>query len=194
MYPAVGGAAGGYRSDGQVSSFYPRLAQSVGSPVVAPPAGQGPLPKRGSGIRMTIKPELRLGPPVQLSPYPGEIPHSSFQFDFDVERRIVLEAEQQTWPQTRDYAHVNGGPVAGPSPAAQAISEDPVVGKYLAMGLPHEAVSLAVATYGDVQNKVLDFCASYSVLHEMGFAPEAISGALGMYDNDREKALAYLAP
>lgn len=177
-----------------MSSFYPRLAQPVASPPVAPPAGQPPTSKRGSGIRVTIKPELRLGPPVQLSPYPGEIPHSSFQFDFDVERRIVLEAEQQTWPQTRDYSHINGGPRASPVPAAQAISEDPAISKYLAMGLPPEAVSLAVTTYGDVHNKVLDFCASYSVLQEMGFAPEAICAALGMYDNDREKALAYLAP
>ncbi|KAF5180861.1 Delta-1-pyrroline-5-carboxylate synthase, partial [Thalictrum thalictroides] len=41
----------------------------------------------GMGIRVTVKPEYRINPPPQLSPLVGEIPRSTFQFDFDFERK-----------------------------------------------------------------------------------------------------------
>eukprot|EP00850_Spirogloea_muscicola_P013931 SM000097S24784 [mRNA] locus=s97:258114:258630:+ [translate_table: standard] len=78
--------------------------------------------------------------------------------------------------------------------AVAGFADDPVVNKYATMGLRMEAVVLAVATYGDVQNKVVDFCSAYGQLTEMGFSSEAVAGALAMYDNDRERALAQLAP
>lgn len=37
----------------------------------------------------------------------------------------------------------------------KAAAEDPVVTKYTLMGLNREAVVLAIATYGDVQTKVV---------------------------------------
>lgn len=43
-----------------------------------------------------------------------------------------------------------------------AAHEDPVVSKYVATGLPRDAVQLGVATFGDVQNKVSVACPNRS--------------------------------
>jgi hypothetical protein len=142
------------------------------------------------GIRVTIKPEYRVAPAVQLSPQNVEVPRSNFTFDFDLERKIIEEAERGNWERgSRGSVHSQSNGIASTS----AAHEDPVVSKYVATGLPRDAVQLGVATFGDVQNKVLDFCSHFAVMKEMGFAPEAISGALAMFDNDRDKAIAQLA-
>eukprot|EP00243_Klebsormidium_subtile_P002800 TRINITY_DN15696_c0_g1_i1.p1 TRINITY_DN15696_c0_g1~~TRINITY_DN15696_c0_g1_i1.p1 ORF type:complete len:249 (-),score=19.17 TRINITY_DN15696_c0_g1_i1:163-909(-) len=174
------------------SSLYPRV--SVGPTPVVPNAGpslSGQMPTAANGgIRVTIKPAYRVAPAVQLSPQNIDVPRSTFMFDFDLERKIIEEAERGNWERSAraaDHSHSNG------IVSTSNVHEDPVVSKYVATGLPRDAVQLAVATFGDVQNKVLDFCSHFGVMKEMGFAPEAISGALAMFDNDRDKAIAQLA-
>ncbi len=69
---------------------------------------------------------------------------------------------------------------------------DPVVSKYIASGLSREAVPLAVAHYGDNATKVREFANGYILVREMGFSSSNVAEALFMYDNDTDKALAYL--
>eukprot|EP00897_Mesotaenium_endlicherianum_P003415 jgi/Mesen1/3100/ME000184S02166 len=191
-YPPVAQPiGGGYGNDGS-NALYPRVAQPSGSSVRAPPPIQ--ISNSGTGtaaIRVAIKPEYRIAP--------------AFQFDFDVERRILADAEHAATWRPHDHlqefsANANGRPSSSSSASREqggggaGAGEDAVTSKYTSMGLHREAVTLALANYGDVQDKVLDFCSSYTLLREMGFAPEAISGALAKYDNNREEALAYLAP
>ncbi|KAH9555320.1 hypothetical protein CY35_08G107800 [Sphagnum magellanicum] len=176
-------------TDSSSSSFYPRIAQPVGGPPVnrppPPPIAASNSSSSGTGIKVSIKPIYRVAPPVQLSPQGGEVPRSLFQFDFDLERRILAEAESQGQSFSRKPAdhsrQSNGGSV-----------EDPTVAKYVSMGLNKEAVVMAIRTFGDIQNKVVDFCPSYSRLWEMGFQSDAVAAALATCDNDFERALAYL--
>ncbi|XP_057821617.1 uncharacterized protein LOC131034227 [Cryptomeria japonica] len=176
------------------NSYYPTVGQSSGPPISRPPP---PVPvssstsslSSGTGIRVAIKPEYRITPPPQLSPQLGEIPRSTFQFDFDFERKILAEAEKgsQNWNR-----------IALESPSRQKSEpnslgsvDDQIINKYVAMGLNREAVSLAVTSFGDDQNKVREFVTSYSLLREMGFPSHTVAGVLAMYDNDRDKALAH---
>ncbi|XP_065865205.1 uncharacterized protein [Euphorbia lathyris] len=48
----------------------------------------------GLGIRVAVKPELRITPPPQLVPQVRDIPRSNFQFDFELERKILAELEK----------------------------------------------------------------------------------------------------
>lgn len=175
------------------SSFHSNVGQTVGPPFRRPPP---PVPANSAsrvGIRVALKPEYQVSPPPQLLPEIEDVPHSSFHFDFDLERRILQEAENE--------GHlINGSIHVKPSStrtgeasaASKGSVEDPGVSKYTAMGLNKEAVVLALATFGDVQTKVLDFVPSYNRLREMGFPSDAVAGALAMYDNDKERALAHL--
>eukprot|EP00249_Psilotum_nudum_P002418 c15445_g1_i1 orf=222-866(+) len=175
------------------SSFYPKVAQPIGHPIGR---SHPPLPvssaSSGLGIRVALKPEYRVAPPPQLLPQPGEVPHSSFQFDFDLERRILEEAEKESQLWNRGPSTNQNHFRSGQSNASSGLVEDPVVSKYVAMGLSKEAVVMAVATFGDVQAKVVEFVPSYNLLREMGFPSDAVAGALAMYDNDKERALAHL--
>lgn len=58
------------------------------------------------------------------------------------------------------------------------------------MGYDKEASSLAVAAYGDKEEKVLEFAKEYSSLKDMGFSPEKAMGALVMHDNKLDLAVA----
>ncbi|OEL33341.1 hypothetical protein BAE44_0005641 [Dichanthelium oligosanthes] len=113
---SYGGAAPG---GGGGSSLYPRVGQpshagggsSTASPRAAPyhhgsGAGSGssapivtPLAPTSSsskvGIQVAIKPEFRITPPPRLPPQMVEIPRSTFNFDFEYERRILAEAEKE---------------------------------------------------------------------------------------------------
>ncbi|MCL7050353.1 hypothetical protein MKW94_004407, partial [Papaver nudicaule] len=86
------------------SSLYPRVGPSGGGHGVVPPlAGRtpsfqqnpSPSPSSGMGIRAAIKPEYRITPPPMLSPVVGEIPRSTFQFDFDFENKVLAEADKE---------------------------------------------------------------------------------------------------
>lgn len=170
---------------------YPHVAQPVGPPHGRPPP---PVPSNISSrisIKVALKPEYWLPPPPQLLPLVDDVPHSSFQFDFDLERRILEEAKKEGHSLTRSRWRVSSS-----SRIVEAIVvapvEDPVVIKYTSTGLNKEAVALAIAAYGDVQTKVVDFVISYDVLREMGFEPDKIARALAMCDNDKERASAHL--
>jgi hypothetical protein len=147
----------------------------------------------GTGIKVAIKPIYRIASPAQLLVQNREVPRSLFQFDCDLERRILAEAELQ------GHHHVRASPPpqssqanGGPSPNLTEQGEDPIVRKYLLMGHSKEAVIAALKTYGDLQNKVVQFCPSYTRIREMGFAPDAVAGALAMHDNDEDRAISYL--
>ncbi|VFQ58274.1 unnamed protein product [Cuscuta campestris] len=71
-------------------------------------------------------------------------------------------------------------------------SGDPIADKYITSGLNRDAVPLAVANFGDNPTKVREFADHYTRLRDMGFSSNAVGEALLMFDNDTEKALAYL--
>ncbi|XP_039116097.1 uncharacterized protein LOC120251587 isoform X1 [Dioscorea cayenensis subsp. rotundata] len=176
---------------GTASTMYPRVGQPG-----APPPARAPYhhstssspQSAGLGIRVTIKPEYQIRPPPPLAAQMPNIPRSTFQFDFDFERRILAEAEKETQ---------NWGKIAGETqptktaPSSMAPAGDPLVDKYVASGLGREAVSLAVLNYGDNPIKVREFVKGYNLLREMGFSSKNVAEALAMYDNDTDKALAH---
>ncbi|GLU21202.1 hypothetical protein SLE2022_373550 [Rubroshorea leprosula] len=145
----------------------------------------------GLGIKVALKPEYGITHPPQLAPQAGDIPRSNFQFDFELERKIVAEVERggQNWSRL--------GLENLPSNATESTSSvgsvaDPVVSKYIASGLNREAVPIAVTNYGDNPTKVREFVNGFIPLREMGFSSSSVAEALLMYDNDTEKALSHL--
>ncbi|PWZ07109.1 hypothetical protein Zm00014a_033424 [Zea mays] len=165
-----GGAPGGG------SSLYPRVGQpshggggaSTASPRAAPyHHGSG----SGSGSGSSA-------PVPQLPPEMVEIPRSTFNFDFEYERMILAEAEKENPNWTKFVAR----------PASSG-SGDPVVDKYVSMGLGRQAVSFAVLNYGDNPTKVKEFVKSYSILHEMGFTSPNVPELLAIHDNDPDKVI-----
>ncbi|XP_076927798.1 uncharacterized protein LOC143591494 [Bidens hawaiensis] len=146
------------------------------------------------GIRVTLKPEFRITPPPQMSPHIGEIPRSTFQFDFDLERKILAEAEKENpnWSALglENLPQKTAKPIFR---ANSGVSIDPVVGKYIATGLNRDAVVVAVAKYGDDPIKVREFVNGYMVLREMGFEANRVAEALFTHDNDKEAAAHFLS-
>ncbi|XP_049937093.1 uncharacterized protein LOC116266537 [Nymphaea colorata] len=154
-------------------SFYPRIGQHPGPPIGRAPPVPAPVPP-------------------ELSPQMAEIPRSTFQFDFDLERKILAEAEKdgQNWSSMV----VENEPTSRTpetSSLSFSIPQDPLVSKYVALGLSPEAVTLAVKNYGDNPTKVREFVMSYNRLREMGFAANTVAEVLAKYDNDMEKAVAH---
>lgn len=178
------------------SSLYPRVGQPAHA--ANPPPGrhtsfQHPPTSStspGFGIRVSIKPEYRITPPPQLS-HVGDIPRSTFQFDFDLEKRILAEAEKENQNWSRLGLENFPSKPAESSTSSLGSNSDPVVSKYIASGLSREAVPFAVANYGDNPAKVREFVNGYTLLREMGFSSKNVAEALAMYDNDTDKALAY---
>ncbi|EEF49007.1 uncharacterized protein LOC8277051 [Ricinus communis] len=179
-------------------SLYPRIGQQQGHTPV-PPVGRHssyhqssapPPSSSGLGIRVSVKPEYRITPPPQLAPQMGDIPRSNFQFHFDLERRILAEAEKdiQNWSK---LGLENLPSKTTESTSSLGSAADPVVSKYIASGLNREAVPLAVANYGDNPTKVREFVNGFSLLREMGFSANNVAEALLMYDNDTDKALTH---
>ncbi|CAL5405229.1 unnamed protein product [Camellia sinensis] len=229
------------------SSLYPRVGQTGRSSVNAPPGHASSFhhnspssssSSSGLGIRVAIKPEYRITPPVpndsvcsksssckslvqimwchqgaeeaihvvsvrghrqrlctlllgrpQMSPQLGEIPRSTFQFDFELERKILAEAEKESQNWSR-IGIENHSSKPAESTSSSGSSTNPV-SKYIASGLSREAVPLAVAHYGDNPTKVREFVNGFTLLQEMGFSSNNVAEALVMYDNDTDKALAH---
>ncbi|KAJ6418741.1 hypothetical protein OIU84_002006 [Salix udensis] len=180
-------------------SLYPRVSQP--SHTVIPPVprhhsfsqpSSSSSPSSGSGIRVMIKPEYRITPPPQLTLQRGEIPRSSFQFGFELERQITAEAEKGSvnWSRLLDLENLPSKPLES-TPSTGPIA-DPVVRKYIASGLNRDVVPLAVANYGDNPTKVQEFVTGYTLLREMGFSSNSVAEALLRYENDTDKALAHL--
>ncbi|KAE8077827.1 hypothetical protein FH972_016352 [Carpinus fangiana] len=186
-------------------SLYPRVGQP--GPTMSPSAPSRPAPSpyhhhhtstttsspaSGLGIRVTIKPQYRITAPPQLSPQVGDIPRSNFQFDFEVERKILAEAEKdiQNWSRL-GLENLPSRAMGSASPSPSGPVADPVVSKYISSGLSREAVPLAVVNYGDNPTKVREFVNAYTLLREMGFSSNNVAEALVTYDNDTDKALAH---
>ncbi|TKY56014.1 hypothetical protein E2542_SST20441 [Spatholobus suberectus] len=88
-----------------------------------------------------------------LLPHSGDIPRSNFQFDFGLEKKILAEANKEN-PNWSKFGMENL-PTKVTEPASPKVSvSDPIVSKYIAMGLSREAVPIAVANYGDNPAKV----------------------------------------
>ncbi|XP_052199497.1 uncharacterized protein LOC127806315 isoform X1 [Diospyros lotus] len=130
------------------SSLYPRIGQPGPTGRHSSPSSSSPSAPGGLGIRVAIKPEHRISPPPQLSPHIADIPRSTFQFDFDLERKIIAEAEKESQNWSR-LGLENLSPKIAESTPSLGSTVDPVVSKYIASGLSREAVPLAVASYGD---------------------------------------------
>ncbi|XP_076909080.1 uncharacterized protein LOC143566211 [Bidens hawaiensis] len=174
------------------SSFYPKIGQSG---VIHPPARNNnntASSSSGMGIMVTLKPEFRITPPPQMSPHTGEIPRSTFQFDFDLERKILAEAEKENPNWTK--LGLENLPHRTAKPISRANSSvDPVAGKYMATGLNRDAVTIAVVKYGDNPTKVREFVNGYMLLREMGFEANSVADALFTHDNDKEAAVHFLS-
>ncbi|KAF8116824.1 hypothetical protein N665_0014s0086 [Sinapis alba] len=152
----------------------------------------------GLGIKVTLKPEYRITPPPPLLPRVGDIPRSSFQFDFGLERKVLAEAEKEN-PDWSKFGSEHPPPPVNFSqppanfpqpPPTHSMGVDPVVMKYA--GLNREAVNIAVANYGDNPTKVQEFANGFTAIREMGFPTNAVADALFMFENDTEKALSHL--
>ncbi|XP_030502077.2 branchpoint-bridging protein [Cannabis sativa] len=182
-------------SSSSSSALYPKLGPNHGRPFPQHPHNPPPpsSASSGLGIRVTIKPEYRITPPPQLSPYVGEIPRSNFQFDFELERKILAEAEKenQNWVKLGLENLPSRTPASTSSSSSVGSIPDPTVAKYIASGLSREAVTIAVGHYGDNSTKVPEFVNGYNLLREMGFPSKSVADALIMYENDTDKALAH---
>ncbi|CAN6214999.1 unnamed protein product [Urochloa humidicola] len=198
LYPRVGqptshGGGGAGTASPRAAPYHHGPGQGAGSgssaPIVTPLA---PTYSASSkvGIQVMIKPEFRITPPPQLPPQMVEIPRSTFNFDFEYERRILAEAEKEN-PNWSKFVVERQAPPPVPQQArpASSGSGDPVVDKYVSMGLGREAVSFAVLNYGDNPAKVKEFVKSYNILHEMGFTSPNVPELLAIHDNDPDKVI-----
>lgn len=125
-----------------------------------------------------------------MPPHMGEIPRSNFQYDFEFEKRVLAEAEKETQNWSQLGSELVPRRTAEPVPSVTP-RVDPVMSKYIALGLNREAVSLALSHYGDNLTKVQDFVKGFSLLQEMGFSSNNVAEVLFMYDNDTDKALGH---
>ncbi|XP_014524341.1 uncharacterized protein LOC106780551 [Vigna radiata var. radiata] len=183
-----------YSSSSSPSShqMYPKIA-SHGHAAARPSHphhSSPPSSSPGLGIRVFIKPEYRITPPPHLLPHSGDIQRSNFQFDFGLERKILSEANKEK-PNWSKFGMENLQTKVMESASPKASVSDPIVSKYIAMGLNREAVPIAVANYGDNPTKIPEFVNSYTLLREMGFSSTSVAEALVMYDNDTDKALSH---
>jgi len=126
-----------------------------------------------------------------MSPQIGDIPRSTFQFDFELEKKILAEAEKENQNWSRLGLENLPSKNAEPHSPSLGSSADPVVTKYIASGLSREAVPVAVANYGDNPTKVREFANGFTLLREMGFSSNSVIEALLMYDNDTDKAVTH---
>ncbi|XP_047325599.1 uncharacterized protein LOC124929312 isoform X2 [Impatiens glandulifera] len=180
------------------STHYPRIGQSGHSlqqPTNARTSSvhhNSSSPASGLGIRVALKQEYRITPPPQLFPKFGDIPRSTFQFDFDLERKILaeLEKETQNWSKL-GLENISSNNNTAATSSMGSVTDNPVISKYIASGLSREAVPFAVAHYGDNPTKVKEFVNGYTLLREMGFSSKNVSEVLIMYENDTDKALAH---
>nr|GMC68435.1 Ubiquitin-associated protein like [Ipomoea batatas] len=162
------------------SALYPRISQFSANPIAAV----------GIGIRVALKPEYRMTPLPHLSPQLEDVPRSVFNFEFDVERKILAEAEKDN-PNCSELT-LGNIPQERTDQTDPGSSEDPIVNTYIASGLNREAVPLAVANYGDDPTKVKEFVEQYSRVKDMGFSSNDVAESLLLFHNDIDQALQHL--
>ncbi|KOM41435.1 hypothetical protein LR48_Vigan04g163300 [Vigna angularis] len=144
----------------------------------------------GFGVRVAIRPEYRITPPPHLSPHAGDNPRSNFQFEFELERKILAEADKDN-PNWSKFGSENIPTKVSDSSTAKVPAVDSIMSKFIAMGLSQEAVPIAVENYGDDPTKVQEFVKGYTLLREMGFSSNSVAEALVMNDNRTDRALAH---
>uniref|UniRef100_A0ACD6A9Q5 Uncharacterized protein n=1 Tax=Avena sativa TaxID=4498 RepID=A0ACD6A9Q5_AVESA len=203
LYPRVGQPSHGAAAAPQRAAPYHHVTASPSSPA-APAPGPSSSSSTSMGIQVVIKPEYRITPPPRLAPHMVEVPRSTFNFDFEYERKILAEAEKENpnWgqfvverqkpPPQQQQPQPPRGPRHTTSTTSMAAPVDPVVEKYISMGLGREAVSFAVLNYGDNPTKVKEFVKSYNALHEMGFTTSNVPELLAIHDNDPDKVIQHL--
>ncbi|XP_047086040.1 uncharacterized protein LOC124697500 [Lolium rigidum] len=203
LYPRVSQLSHGAAAAPQRAAPYQHVTASPSSPASPAPAPSSSSSSAPLGIKAVIKPEYRITPPPRLAPQMVEVPRSTFNFDFEYERMILAEAEKENpnWgkfvaerqtPPTQQQPQPPGGPRHTTSTTSMAASVDPVVEKYISMGLGRQAVSFAVLNYGDNPTKVKEFVKSYNALHEMGFTSPKVPELLAIHDNDLYKVIQQL--
>ena len=167
----------------------------------------------GAGIRLAIPPEFSLTPPRGV-PSVGEEPTATedavFESRFDVRReRDVLREEcggegTDAGASGRDADGRTDGQASGgcstrsndPTSLDATVRriarepDPPEIDKYTRTGYPRDAVLYAVATWGDDESKVVDFCEGFRRGAEMGLDGPTLAGALAACDNDVERAVA----
>ncbi|XP_062233559.1 uncharacterized protein LOC133930817 [Phragmites australis] len=189
--PSHGGGGGGAAASPRAAPYHHGPAASGPSAPIVTPLAPTPSSSSKVGIQVVIKPEYRITPPPQLAPHMVEIPRSTFNFDFEYERKILAEAEKENpnWSKFVVERQTPVTPQTVPQQARPVSSGDPVVDKYVAMGLGRESVSFAVLNYGDNPVKVKEFVKSYNILHEMGFTSPNVPELLAIHDNDPDKVI-----
>ncbi|XP_010537124.1 PREDICTED: uncharacterized protein LOC104811935 isoform X2 [Tarenaya hassleriana] len=181
-YPKIG-------QQGHAGSLFPPPARN--SPYHHPPSSSpSSSSSSGLGIKVTIKPEYRITPPPQMLPRLGDAPWSIFQYDFGLERKVLAEADKESQDWSKFGTETL--PTKAPDSISSSQRPDPVMMRYIASGLNREAVSIAVANYGDNPTKVEEFVKGFTLLREMGFLTSSVAEALFMFENDTDKALANL--
>ena len=167
----------------------------------------------GAGIRLAIPPEFSLTPPRGV-PSVGEEPTATedavFESRFDVRReRDVLREEcggegTDAGASGRDADGRADGQASGgcstrsndPTSLDATVRriarepDPPEIDKYTRTGYPRDAVLYAVATWGDDESKVVDFCEGFRRGAEMGLDGPTLAGALAACDNDVERSVA----
>nr|BAX24940.1 proline-rich cell wall protein-like [Oryza punctata] len=131
------------------------------------------------GIQVAIKPEYRITPPdvwykfplclvktgnsigPQLPPQLTEVPRSTFNFDFEYERKILAEAEKEN-PNWSKFV-IESQPPPPPQPPRGPKLTTPTT------------------------SVVKEFVKSYNALHEMGFTSSNVPELLAIHDNDPDK-------
>ncbi|GJY90917.1 ubiquitin-associated/translation elongation factor EF1B protein [Tanacetum coccineum] len=206
LYPKIGGGGGGGGGGGShpVNPPPPRHNTSSSS---GGGGGGG-----GMGIRVTLKPDFRITPPVrsitrhlnytQLPLCAGCLVNLSEDTDISTEVVPALLQSALLCFRSGSACQRHSGAIDTSTPLSwrklqkklvKNSSVDPVVGKYMAAGLNREAVPIAVAKYGDDPTKVREFVNGYTVLREMGFEPNSVAEALFTHNNDKEAAAHYLS-
>ncbi|KAK7353310.1 hypothetical protein VNO80_18755 [Phaseolus coccineus] len=182
------------RSGPQVPIYRPPPSPMYRPPPLPSPSPyqQNPTPSSGLGfgVRVAIKPEYRITPPPHLSSHAGDNSRSNFQFDFELERKILAEADKDN-PNWSKFGSENIPTKVSDSSTAKVTALDSIVSKFIAMGLSQEAVPIAVESYGDNPTKVQEFVKGYTLLREMGFSSNSVAEALVLNDNRTDGALAH---
>ncbi|TYK05974.1 uncharacterized protein E5676_scaffold376G00700 [Cucumis melo var. makuwa] len=151
--------------------MYASTASSTPSPSPHPMYSQSMYPRIGQQAPSSTPPVARLGIRVTIKP------------EYRITPPPQLSPQVGDIPRSNfhfDFEFEKKGSIG-----------DPTVSKYVASGLNREAVSFAVANYGDNPTKVQEFVKGYTLLREMGFSSIKVVEALLMYDNDTDKAVAH---
>uniref|UniRef100_A0A0E0A5E5 Uncharacterized protein n=1 Tax=Oryza glumipatula TaxID=40148 RepID=A0A0E0A5E5_9ORYZ len=186
------GSYGGGGGGGGSSSLYPRVGQPSHGVANAPPpqppraapyhhhgpptvsAAPHPVPASSStsmGIQVVIKPAYRITPPPQLPPQLTEIPRSTFNFDFEYERKILAEAEKENPNWSKESAITTTTAAKRPK--------------------THNSPYFCGYSRGSNSGQVKEFVKSYNALHEMGFTSSNVPELLAIHDNDPDKRMSF---